>query len=323
MLAFKIISSNNNHSNPRNCDCKLRSYNFVQTSVFTDERYAFSGNQLATFWNLSESDMKDDEMLGITREMNFSETTFVLPPKSEKCIKKVRIFTPGREIPFAGHPTLGTAFVLKDKEIIEKKAIKSFLELGIGPIQVKFSENNFISMQQPKPNFLEEFTDKKAIANILGIEEEVISDKLPMRFVSTGLPFLIVPLISLSAVQSIKLNVSVLLEELKNLPSQELLVFCSETIHSDSNVHMRMFAPSIGVIEDPATGSAVGPLGAYIDNYNCVKGLTKGRKITVEQGYEINRPSKLLSKCNYENSDISSVIVEGQVRKTAEGLFHL
>jgi trans-2,3-dihydro-3-hydroxyanthranilate isomerase len=295
----------------------------VQTSVFTDERYAFSGNQLATFWNLSESDLTNDEMLGITREMNFSETTFVLPSSNEKCIRRVRIFTPGREIPFAGHPTLGTAFVLKHKEIIEEKAIDSFLELGLGPIQVKFSENNFISMQQPKPTFLEEFNETKTIANILGIAEEEISKKLPMRFVSTGLPFLIVPLISLSSVQSIKLNVNVLLEELKDLPSQELLVFCSETIHSDSNVHMRMFAPSIGVIEDPATGSAVGPLGAYIDNYNSVKGLSKGVKIVIEQGYEINRPSKLLSKCVYENSEISSVIVEGQVRKTAEGLFHL
>ena len=312
-----------NHSSPENCDVKMRSYDFIQSSVFTDERYAFSGNQLATFWNLTESDLTDEEMLGITREMNFSETTFVLPPKNEKSIKKVRIFTPGREIPFAGHPTLGTAFVLKNKGIIEEKAKKSVLELGIGPIQVKFSEDNYISMQQPKPTFLEEFDKRKTVANILGIAEEEISKKWPMRFVSTGLPFLIVPLISLSSVQSIKLNVNLLLEELRELPSQELLVFCSETLHSDSNVHMRMFAPSVGVLEDPATGSAVGPLGAYIDSYNSVKGLSKGTKIVIEQGYEINRPSKLLSTCIYERSNISSVIVEGQVRKTAEGIFYL
>jgi trans-2,3-dihydro-3-hydroxyanthranilate isomerase len=312
-----------NHSSPENGDVKMRSFDFIQTSVFTDERYAFSGNQLATFWNLSESDLTDEEMLGITREMNFSETTFVLPPKNEKSVKRVRIFTPGREIPFAGHPTLGTAFVLKNKGIIEEEAKKSVLELGIGPIQVRFSGDNSISMQQPKPTFLEEFDKRKTVANILGIAEKEISKKWPMRFVSTGLPFLIVPLISLSSVQSIKLNVNLLLEELRELPSQEILVFCSETIHSDSNVHMRMFAPSVGVLEDPATGSAVGPLGAYIDSYNSVNGLSKGVKIVIEQGYEINRPSKLLSKCIYDNSNITSVIVEGQVRKTADGIFYL
>lgn len=301
----------------------MRSYPFIQTSVFTDERYAFSGNQLATFWNLSESDFTDDEMLGITREMNFSETTFVLPPDNGKCVKRVRIFTPGREIPFAGHPTLGTAFVMKNKGIIEENAEKSDLELGLGPIQVSFLENNYIGMRQPKPTFLEEFERKKTIASILGVTESEISEHWPMSFVSTGLPFLIVPLTSLQSIQSVKLNVNLLLETLKEYPSQELLIFCSETIHSDSNIHMRMFAPSVGVLEDPATGSAVGPLGAYIDSYNVVKDLPQGTKIIIEQGYEINRPSRLLAKCCYESSNVSSVIVEGQVRKTAEGNFFL
>jgi len=301
----------------------MRSHSFIQTSVFTDERYAFSGNQLATFWNLSHSDLTDDEMLGITREFNFSETTFVFPPDNNKCIRRVRIFTPGREIPFAGHPTLGTAFVLKNKRIIKENAENSYLELGIGPIQVKFLKNNYISMQQPEPTFLEEFEKRKTIASILGIAESEISEEWPMRFVSTGLPFLIVPLNSLSSVQSIKLNINQLLEELKEYPSQELLVFCPKTIHSDSNVHMRMFAPAVGVLEDPATGSAVGPLGAYIDRYNIVKDLSQGAKIVIEQGYEINRPSRLLSKCCYEGSNISSVMVEGQIRKTAEGIFYL
>jgi trans-2,3-dihydro-3-hydroxyanthranilate isomerase len=301
----------------------MRSYPFIQTSVFTDERYAFSGNQLATFWKLSESDLSDDEMLGITREMNFSETTFVTPADIDKCIRKVRIFTPGREIPFAGHPTLGTAFVLKNKEIIEENTESSYLELGIGPIQVKFSKNNNISMQQPSPKFLEEFNNRKIIANILGISEDEISEQSPMKFVSTGLPFLIVPLISLKSVQSVKLDNSLLLETLKEYTSQELIIFCSEAIHSDSNIHLRVFAPSVGVLEDPATGSAVGPLGAYIDNFNVVKDLSKGDMIRIEQGYEINRPSRLLAKCCYEGSNISSVIVEGQVRKTAEGTFYL
>ena len=94
----------------------MKELELVQTSVFTDNRYKFSGNQLATFWDLEKDTLTSSEMQGITREMNFSETTFVLPTEVEECTKKVRIFTPGAEIPFAGHPTLGTAYVLKKRD---------------------------------------------------------------------------------------------------------------------------------------------------------------------------------------------------------------
>ncbi|MFX0084973.1 MAG: PhzF family phenazine biosynthesis protein [Candidatus Hodarchaeota archaeon] len=302
----------------------MRSYTFIQTSVFTDERYAFSGNQLATFWNLSDSDLTDEEMQGIAQEMNFSETTFILPSMLDNCIRKVRIFTPGRELPFAGHPTLGTAFVLKFKGIIEEGVDTDYLELGIGPIRVDFSDTGSVSMQQPKPSFLEEFSQRDKIKRILGIKSSDISNNWPMKFVSTGLPFLIVPLSNLSAIQSIKLNVNLLLDELKDYPSQELIVFCSETVHNDSHLHMRMFAPSVGVLEDPATGSAAGPMCAYLDKYNVIETLAPGSRIFIEQGYEINRPSKLIAKCLYEKKDvISAVTVEGRVRITAEGNFFL
>jgi trans-2,3-dihydro-3-hydroxyanthranilate isomerase len=302
----------------------MRSYPFIQTSVFTDERYAFSGNQLATFWNISYADLTDNEMLGITREMNFSETTFVLPTKNKSCVKKVRIFTPGREIPFAGHPTLGTAYVLKNRGIIEEETDTEYLELGIGPIRVEFSDKDYVRMHQPKPSFLEEFNQRNKIEEILGVSSDDISTKWPIRFVSTGSPFLIIPLTNLSAIQSIKLNVNQLLEELKDYPSQELLVFCSETVYNDSHIHMRMFAPSVGVLEDPATGSAAGPMGAYLDEYNVIETHVPGSRIFIEQGYEINRPSQLIAKCLYEsNGTISAVTVEGRVRITAEGNFFL
>ena len=181
----------------------MRSLPFVQTSVFTDDRYQFSGNQLATFWNLSENDLNKEEMQGITREMNFSESTFVFPTESDKCVRKVRIFTPGLEIPFAGHPTLGTAYVLRKKGIISSTDDNSFLELGIGPIEVKFQDDNHIQMFQSAPQFLEEFQDKMVMANILGVSSEVISDRWPMQFVSTGFPFLIVPFTSLAKLQEI------------------------------------------------------------------------------------------------------------------------
>jgi len=301
----------------------MRSFPFIQTSVFTDDRFTFSGNQLATFLDLSEDDLSSDEMLGITREMNFSETTFVLPSTEKQCVKKIRIFTPGSEIPFAGHPTLGTAYVLKNKGIIGENQKYSHLELGIGPIRVEFFENDFVTMQQPEPSFLKEFTQKNMIENILGLSSRDVSEQWPIRFVSTGFPFLIIPLTSLSSIKSIKLNVNLLSETLKDFPSQALLVFTPETVHSDSHVHARMFAPSAGVFEDPATGSAAGPLGAYLAKYNVINKHSTGSKFIIEQGYEINRPSKLIAQCIYESSKNIAVNVKGQVRKTAEGKFFL
>ena len=300
----------------------MREIPFIQTSVFTDDRFQFSGNQLATFWKLSENELSTDEMQGITREMNFSETTFVLPSKVEKCIRKVRIFTPGREIPFAGHPTLGTAFVLKNQGIINPNDTNVYLELGIGPIAVEF-QDKLIKMHQLKPGFLVKFHDKEVMAKIMGISPDLILQEYPMQYVSTGFPFFIVPLVSLEAIQAINLDINLLFNTLKDFPSQELLVFTPNTVHADSDVHVRMFAPSVGVPEDPATGSAAGPLGCYLEEYQVISDHIRGKPLVLEQGYEINRPSKLIVQCSYEKGDIEEVIVGGEVRKTVEGKFFL
>ena len=300
----------------------MREIPFIQTSVFTDDRFQFSGNQLATFWDLSEDELSTDEMQGITREMNFSETTFVLPSKVEKCIRKVRIFTPGREIPFAGHPTLGTAFVLRRQGIISSADTKVYLELGIGPIAVDF-QDKLIKMHQAKPEFLTEFQDLKTIAQIMGISPNLISQKFPIQYVSTGFPYLVVPLSSLEAIQAINLDNNLLIKTLKGFPSQELLVFTPNTVYTDSHVHVRMFAPSVGVPEDPATGSAAGPLGCYLEEYKVIFKHIRGTPFVLEQGYEINRPSKLIVKCSYENDEITEAIVGGEVKTTVKGKFFL
>ncbi|MFX0124767.1 MAG: PhzF family phenazine biosynthesis protein [Candidatus Hodarchaeota archaeon] len=300
----------------------MREIPFIQTSVFTDDRFQFSGNQLATFWNLSEDELTIDEMQGITREMNFSETTFVLPSKIDKCVRKVRIFTPGREIPFAGHPTLGTAFVLKNQGIISAEDSKAYLELGIGPIAVEFHDN-VVKMYQGIPKFLTKYPDTKTIAKIMGISPDLISQKYPMQYVSTGFPFLIVPLTSLEAIQAINLDIKLLLKTLEGFPSQELLVFTPNTVYPDSHVHVRMFAPSAGVPEDPATGSAAGPLGGYLEEYQVLFDHPRGSSFILEQGYEINRPSKLIVQCTYEEEEISEVTVGGEVKLTVVGEFFL
>lgn len=297
---------------------------FIQTSVFVDNRYQFSGNQLATFWKEeANKSLSSIEMQGIALEMNFSETTYIFNSEIDKCSVKVRIFTPSKELAFAGHPTLGTTYVLKEQNLISEDVTKTTLELSVGPIDVEFIDNETIGMFQPKPNFLNEYSDSDAIAEILGIEENDIAEDYPMQTVSTGFPFLIVPLKSMDAIKSINLNAQKQIEILSKFVTSELLVFTKETTHEDSDVHVRMFAPSAGVMEDPATGSAAGPLGSYLEHYNIIENHEKSTTLKLEQGFEIKRPSRLFVQPLYTNEEITQVKVFGKVRKTAESTFFL
>lgn len=301
----------------------MRKLPFIQTSVFADDRFSFSGNQLATFWKTDANDISTEEMQGIAREMNFSETTFILESKINGCTAKVRIFTPGRELDFAGHPTLGTSFVLKYKGIIGESIDKAILELGIGPIDVEFISRDEIGMVQPKPQFLDKYTNKENIATILGLSVDDFMDDLPMQVVSTGFPFLIVPVKSRKIIKNIKLNPQLQIDMLSDFLTSKLVVFTGETEVEDSDVHVRMFAPSVGVIEDPATGSAAGPLGAYLEHWKVLDNHKESEKMILEQGYEIQRPSKLIVQTIVENDEIKNVRVSGKVKLTAEGDFFL
>lgn len=299
----------------------MRSFPFVQTSVFTDDRYAFSGNQLATFWDYeSNARLSFDEMQGITREMNYSETTFAFPPVMQDCVSKVRIFTPAREIPFAGHPTLGTAFVLRSKKLI--KADHAALELGIGRTEVDFITEDMVRMVQNPPEFLGEVEETKKVLSAIGLTEKAVSDDHPMQFVSTGFPFLIIPLKSLPAVQKAAPNPVAIARALEGQASRAVLIFSTETVHGESNAHARMFAPDVGVLEDPATGSAAGPLGAYLEHHHVLPTHVNGEIMTVEQGYEMHRPSRLLVQMARDKRK-GKVLVSGKVRLTADGVFYL
>ncbi|NHJ40542.1 MAG: PhzF family phenazine biosynthesis protein, partial [Asgard group archaeon] len=174
-----------------------------------------------------------------------------------------------------------------------------------------------------KPEFTDKYTNKNQIADILGINVEDILDDYPMQAVSTGFPFLIVPIKSLDAIKSISLDAQKQLSTLESFCTQQLLVFTKETDHEDSHAHVRMFAPGVGVIEDPATGSAAGPLGAYLEHYKIIDNHNSGEAYNLEQGFEIKRPSKLITKCLIENQEIINMHVSGKVRKIAEGEFFL
>jgi trans-2,3-dihydro-3-hydroxyanthranilate isomerase len=291
--------------------------------VFTDDRYGFGGNQLATFWNSERNlELNTEEMQGMALEFNFSETTFILPSEKSHCAAKVRIFTPGAEIPFAGHPTLGTAFVMKHKGLVPEEMESANLELGIGPTPVEFLSGDAILMKQNRPEFLSEFDDIKSIAGSIQVELDDISEETPVQWVSTGFPFLIIQLKSLKAVQAAVPHPNEIIETLSGELSQEIVIFSTETIHDDSSVHARMFAPGVGVLEDPATGSAAGPLGAYVRKYGIQEGSDVAEPVIIEQGFEIKRPSNLISQV-VGGSNFEGMEVWGKVKLVAEGDFFL
>lgn len=296
---------------------------YIQTNVFTDENYLFSGNQLATFYD-AKANMRltDEQMLELAREINFSETTFVLPPTRNNCIKKVRIFTPDGELPFAGHPTLGTSFVLRYTNQIPENVSTITLELNVGPIKVDF-EDKLIIMTQPKPEFFTEFKNTDILIEALGLKSTDLHKEYPVQIVSTGNGFLMVPLKSLQIVQKLQSERKKLAIALEGYPSIGLYVFTTETVHKTNQIHARMISPRDSLLEDPATGSAAGPLTAYLEKYEVLNNHKRGDLIIIEQGYEMHRPSRLIAGIKEKNNIITSVNVKGAVKLTLKGIYYL
>ena len=262
-------------------------------------------------------------MKGLAREINFSETTFLLPPTSKECNEKVRIFSTSEELLFAGHPVIGSSFVLKDKGIIPSDSKTTKLELGIGPVTVEYGDNQNITMQQPKPSFLEEFQDKQKFEGALGITPGSLFEEYPLQFVSTGNTFLMVPVKTLKSVQQLRINQYKIDELLTNYPSKHLYIFTLETMQGANNIHARMIQPTNRMFEDPATGSAAGPLIAYLEKYSVLKDHEKGSMINIEQGYEISRPSLVTGQIILKNESIEGVKVGGKVKLTMDGTYYI
>lgn len=284
---------------------------FFQVDVFTDR--VFGGNPLAVFPELGN--IEEAVHLQIAREMNLSETTFVYPPENPEADFKIRIFTPGKEIPFAGHPTLGTAHILWETGKVDSARNSMVLEMGAGLIKVSKRQNNLF-MEQPLPSFgaTVEVVDK--VAEALSIDSSDIDSRFPLQIVSTGFPALYVPLTNLKVVQNVELNLSVLREVLGNVDM--IYVFTSETLESTSTIHSRAFAPFIGIQEDPATGSAAGALAAYLAHHEVIENLDTSA-IVIEQGFEMNRPSIINVSLEQTGEDIHSIQVGGQSITVLEG----
>jgi trans-2,3-dihydro-3-hydroxyanthranilate isomerase len=298
----------------------MRKLRYHLVDVFTEK--IFGGNQLAVFTN--GRGIEPALMQSIAKELNLSETTFVLPPADAENDYRVRIFTPGAELPMAGHPTVGTSFILAREHMIELKTDETTIRLeeGVGtiPVQINFEEGqpDLIWMQQPLPVFGPRFEDARSIAEMLSLPPESIESEWPIEVVSCGVPFLFVPLKSLAFARAIRFRLDVWERVLRSVGISEVFVFTKETQLEGSSVHSRMFAPGLGIAEDPATGGASGPLGCYLMRH-AVFPVTPKMEFTSEQGIEMRRPSIIKIIIEQEAGEITKVRVGGRCRFVGEG----
>ena len=269
-------------------------------------------------------------MQQLAKEMNLSETTFVLPPTDPRADFRVRIFTPGAEIPFAGHPVLGTHFVLAQlNRIVLKEPVTRVhqeLKVGILPVDLYIAGGKVqrVVMTQNQPQFLRVVEDTAGLAAALGLAAKDIEETgLPPQIVSTGLPQMMIPVRSLAAVQQAKPNSGMLIEIGRRLGTDCFMIFTRETLSPDNTVHSRMFAPSFGILEDPATGSASGALGAYLIEHSVIPTSGRTTEIVNEQGFEIDRPSIIYIEVDGTAGNITAVRVGGQVTPLIVGTVHL
>ncbi len=302
----------------------MRKLHYHRVDVFTDR--AFGGNPLAVFPN--GRGISGETMQSIAKEFNLSETTFVLPPDDPKHDYRVRIFTPANELPMAGHPTVGTSFVLAREHMIERTGEQTTitLEEGVGPVPVRIEFENgepvYAEMTQPLPKFGPRFDDRAAVAEMLSLDANDVDEALPVEVVSCGVPFLYVPLRSLDAARRARPRADVMERALAGVVPPEVFVFTREVEHEGSTVHSRMFAPTLGILEDPATGAASGPLGCYLVRYGLIP--CDGAAETVsEQGIEMGRPSFIKIRIEKNAGEISGVKVGGQSVYMGEGFIEI
>jgi trans-2,3-dihydro-3-hydroxyanthranilate isomerase len=284
-------------------------YRYRLVDVFTET--PLEGNPLAVF--LDGSGLDDTTMQKIAKEMNLSETTFVLPPTRPNCAARVRIFTPSMEMVFAGHPTVGTSFVLLEEGLVPKDTARFALDEKIGavPIRVDPGVRPLIWLTTPPIHFGATY-DRAVCARALGVDTGDVLD-IPPQLVSAGNPNIYIPLKSKVAVDRAWIDLAGL-RNIKNGQQDAACVFVFTP--TPEGAYSRMFAPEHGVIEDPATGSATGPLAAYMMRHNLASGAP-GTRFVSEQGTKMGRRSILYIQINGQDG-ADGIEIGGYVTPVAE-----
>lgn len=294
----------------------IMSHPLFVVDVFAEEKYA--GNQLAVVADAAS--IPDREMQRIARETNFSETTFVLSREERDGGFDVRIFTPAAEVPFAGHPTLGTAWVIA-RELLGEERREVVLNLKVGPIPVTFEGAGegrppLLWMRQNPPRAGARPAAAE-VAPAVGLAPEELDETLPVEEVSTGLPFLILPVRDLAALRRARLRRQRYRALVEGLEAKLLLLFCRQGRDSSHELSVRVFAEYYGVPEDPATGSANGCLAGYLSRHQVLGGPVVD--VRVGQGHEVGRPSLLHLRARPQEGGEIDVSVGGRVIPTLRG----
>jgi trans-2,3-dihydro-3-hydroxyanthranilate isomerase len=288
---------------------------FVTADVFTD--VAFGGNQLAVFPDASA--IPDAALQRVAREFNFSETVFCYPPSRPEHTRRVRIFTPGGEVPFAGHPTVGTAHVLVATGAVQADLATSgdhvhlVLEEGVGPIHVNVRMENgapaFAQFSVAKlPEIGPQPPSRGVLAKILSLDvDDFVAGRLRPRPVSCGLPFLLVPLRDVAAVSRARVRIDPWETTLRNYWAPEILIFAPDPEAGPARYRARMFAPRLSVPEDPATGSAAACLAGYLAMGEHEREGTL--RWTIDQGVEMGRPSRIEVEADKSDGSVTAIRV--------------
>lgn len=285
---------------------------YLHLDVFTDRR--FEGNQLAVF--PQPGNLTTDEMQRIANEMNFSESTFILPREGPGDVR-MRIFTPKAELPMAGHPTIGSTFALALEGVIAPGREAFVFELGVGPTSVslewKGRDLSFAWMTKQLPSFGETISDRAGVGTALGLSTADLVDGLPIQSVSCGVPFLFVPVATRAAVDGVAVDSKALSRCFSAAGVAELpvFIFTVDGARPGETVYSRMLAPSFGIAEDPATGGASGPLGSYLLRYRLVSADT-ARDMVSLQGAAMGRPSRIHISIDSHDGAITGVRIGGK-----------
>lgn len=290
------------------------SHRYVIVDVFTE--HALEGNALAVFTDART--IEESLLLKIARELNLSETVFVYPATRADCAAKLRIFTPGRELAFAGHPTIGTAWVLREEGIVAKTEQQFALEENVGPVPVRIETGArpLIWLKTPSIEFRHQF-DRGVCAAALGLETSDLADPDP-QLVTAGNPTVLIPLRSKEAVDRASPDPAALLR-MQGAGNQALCFFVFSP--TEQGAYSRMFAPEHGIVEDPATGSSTGPLAAYMLRYGLLSGSLRQRFVS-EQGTKMERRSLLHVQIHGEHGE-DGIEVGGFVTPIAKATMKL
>lgn len=296
-------------------------YRYLHYDVFTDTK--FGGNQLAVLPRAEG--LSDELMQSVTREFNFSESTFILPRERADTDIRMRIFTPGCEMPMAGHPTVGSTFALCHEGVIPAGRPRWVFGLNVGPTPVDIdwegSEARFVWMNQQRPVFGPVVSDLGLAARAIGVSEKSVAQTgMLVQEVSCGVPFVFIPVATRAAVDEAAPDLAVFQDLCRNwgLEEHAMFVFSPEPGRDDATIYSRMFAPGLGIYEDPATGSASGPLGCYLVQHGIVP-AGRASAIVSLQGVKMGRPSWIHIDIGVEDGEISRVRVGGKAVLVAEG----